>query len=61
MKMGPPYSVREVVVSALYEARDWVETVNFLEQSVQLETKPDDRERFPDLDHLFEVVYEIKR
>jgi hypothetical protein len=58
MKMGRPYSVREVVVSDLYEARDWVESVNFL---VQSETKPDDRERSPDLDHLFEVVYEIKR
>jgi thiopurine S-methyltransferase len=61
MKMGPPYSVPEAVVRELYEARDWVESVNFLEQSDQLQTKPEYRERFPDLDHLFEVVYEIKR
>jgi thiopurine S-methyltransferase len=61
MKMGPPFSVSEAAVREQYEDKDWVETVKLLEQSDQLETKPEDRERFPDLDHLYETVYEIKR
>jgi thiopurine S-methyltransferase len=61
MKMGPPYSITETIVREVYEGKEWVESVKLLEQSDQLETKPEDRARFPELDHLFETVYEIKR
>lgn len=61
MKKGPPYSIPESTVRTLYEAQDWVESIKLLEQSDQLERKPEDRERYPDLDQLLETVYEIKR
>ncbi|KAL3908877.1 MAG: hypothetical protein SGILL_008315, partial [Bacillariaceae sp.] len=61
MKKGPPYSIAEATVRSLYEALDWVESVKLLEQSDQLERKPEDRERYPDLDQLLETVYEVRR
>jgi thiopurine S-methyltransferase len=61
MKEGPPYSIPEATVRGLYGKQDWVESIKLLEQSDQLERKPEDRERYPDLDKLLETVYEIKR
>jgi thiopurine S-methyltransferase len=61
MKKGPPYSIPESTVRELYESKDWVESVKFLEKTDHLETKPEDKQRYPDLDHLYESVYEIKR
>lgn len=60
MKEGPPYSVPESAVRALYEGKDWVQSVEWLEQSDQLETKPEDKARYPDLDQLLETVYLIE-
>mmetsp|Transcript_14049 Transcript_14049/g.22607 ORF Transcript_14049/g.22607 Transcript_14049/m.22607 type:complete len:183 (-) Transcript_14049:85-633(-) len=61
MKKGPPYSIPESTVQELFEGKEWVESVKMLEQSDQLERKPEDRERYPDLDQLLETVYVIKR
>ncbi|KAL3893182.1 MAG: hypothetical protein SGARI_008332, partial [Bacillariaceae sp.] len=61
MKEGPPYSIPEATVRELYGKHDWVESIKLLEQSDQLERKPEDRERYPNLDKLLETVYEIKR
>jgi thiopurine S-methyltransferase len=59
-KKGPPFSIPEETVRELYEGLDWVESVTLLEQSDQLEKKPEDRERYPDLDQLLELVYMIQ-
>ncbi|KAG7352901.1 thiopurine S-methyltransferase [Nitzschia inconspicua] len=61
MKQGPPFTIPEVTVRELYEPKEWVESITFLEKTDQLEEKPEDKERYPDLDHLYELVFEIKR
>jgi thiopurine S-methyltransferase len=61
MKEGPPYSIPEATVQEFFRNKDWVESVTMLESSDQLERKPEDRERYPDLDQLLETVYLIKR
>lgn len=60
IKKGPPFSIPEDTVRDIYEGLDWVESVDLLEQSDQLEKKPEDKERYPDLDQLLEVVYMIR-
>jgi thiopurine S-methyltransferase len=59
MKLGPPYSIPDSTVREIFGNRDWVESIQLLEQSDQLQRKPEDKERYPDLDHLFENVYVV--
>ena len=61
MKMGPPYSVPESAVQDLFGSRDWCDSITMLEQTDQLERKPEDKKRYPDLDQLLETVYLIQR
>jgi hypothetical protein len=44
----------------LYEGLDWVESVTLLSQEDQLETTPKDKERYPDLDKLLQLVFLIQ-
>jgi thiopurine S-methyltransferase len=60
MKLGPPFSLPEATIRELFEGLEWVDSVTILEQTDQLETKPEDKERYPDLDQLLEVVYLIQ-
>jgi len=57
---GPPFSIPEATVRELFEGLNWVESVTLLEESDQLERKPEDKERYPDLDQLMEVIYLIE-
>lgn len=57
---GPPFSIPEATVRELYEGLNWVESVTILEESDRLEGKPEDRERYPDLDQLMETVFLIQ-
>eukprot|EP00529_Nitzschia_sp_RCC80_P025781 CAMPEP_0113482328 /NCGR_PEP_ID=MMETSP0014_2-20120614/22861_1 /TAXON_ID=2857 /ORGANISM="Nitzschia sp." /LENGTH=351 /DNA_ID=CAMNT_0000375839 /DNA_START=32 /DNA_END=1087 /DNA_ORIENTATION=- /assembly_acc=CAM_ASM_000159 len=61
MKMGPPYSVPESAVQDLFGSRGWCDSITMLEQTDQLERKPEDKKRYPDLDQLLETVYLIQR
>ena len=61
MKMGPPYSVPESTVQDLFGSHDWCDSITMLEQTDQLERKPEDKKRYPDLDQLLETVYLIQR
>jgi len=61
MKRGPPYSVSETNVKTLFEESDWVDSVDLLETTDQLEIRPEDRSRFEGLDQLLEKVYLIKK
>jgi thiopurine S-methyltransferase len=60
MKLGPPFSLSESSIRTLYEGKDWVQSIKVLQQSDQLEEKPEDKERYPDLDQLLETVYSIQ-
>ena len=60
VKNGPPFSMTEEVVRGLFESQDWVESMTLLQQTDQLETNPEDRERYQGLDHLFESVFLIQ-
>ena len=60
MKNGPPFSMTEEVVRGLFESQYWVESMTLLQQTDQLETNPEDRERYQGLDHLFESVFLIQ-
>jgi thiopurine S-methyltransferase len=60
MKQGPPFSLTESTVRNLYESQDWVQSIELLEQTDQLVTNPEDKERYPDLDQLLETVYCIQ-
>mmetsp|Transcript_13042 Transcript_13042/g.31833 ORF Transcript_13042/g.31833 Transcript_13042/m.31833 type:complete len:81 (-) Transcript_13042:46-288(-) len=59
--MGPPYSVPESAVQELFGSRGWCDSITMLEQTDQLERKPEDKKRYPDLDQLLETVYLIQR
>ncbi len=60
MKRGPLFSLPEATIRELFEGLEWVESVTILEQTDQLEIKPEDKEHYPDLDQLLEVVYLIQ-
>lgn len=59
MKKGPPFSIPEATVRELYDL-EWVDSITLLQQEDQLERKPEDKERYPDLNKLMENVYLIK-
>ena len=61
MKQGPPFSIPEATVQEMFGKKDWLESLTMVESSDQLERKPEDKERYPDLDQLLENVYLIKR
>jgi thiopurine S-methyltransferase len=60
---GPPFSVPESTVRELFEGlgNDCRYTVDLLQETDQLMEKPEDRERYPDLDRLLETVYLIRK
>ena len=60
MKNGPPFSMTEEVVRGLFESQDWVESMTMLQQTDQLQTNPEDRERYQGLDQLLESVFLIQ-
>ena len=59
-KKGPPFSIPEATVRQIFEGLDWVESVSTLEETDQLVEKPEDKERYADLDQLMQVVYLIQ-
>lgn len=58
--VGPPFTLPESTVRELYESLDWVESVTLLDSIDQLEVKPEDRLRYPDLDQLLQHVFLIQ-
>jgi thiopurine S-methyltransferase len=60
MKRGPPFSLTEEVVRGLFESQDWVESVTMVQQTDQLETHTQERERYEGLDQLLETAFLIQ-
>mmetsp|Transcript_4305 Transcript_4305/g.8964 ORF Transcript_4305/g.8964 Transcript_4305/m.8964 type:complete len:300 (-) Transcript_4305:1487-2386(-) len=65
-KIGPPFSIPEDTIRALFadvvgDSDEYSYHVEILQQTDQLVEKPEDRERFADLDKLLETVYLIRK
>lgn len=60
MKMGPPHSIPEATARELFEGQEWVKSMTLLQETDQLELKPEDRKRYEGLDKLLEVAYLIQ-
>jgi len=62
-KRGPPYSIPEATLRGLFANLGACGSYNveILQQTDQLVEKPEDRERYPDLEQLLETVYLIQK
>jgi thiopurine S-methyltransferase len=60
-KRGPPYSIPEATLRGLFASLGASYNVAILKQTDQLVEKPEDRERYPDLEQLLETVYLIQK
>ena len=60
LKRGPPFTLSEADVRALYEAKDWVESVTCLEKKDLFEKDPSLKDRYDGLHHLLEYTFLIK-
>lgn len=59
-KKGPPFSIPEQTLREYYEPLDWVESVTMLEEKDIFQGKPEDRERYTDVDQMMQTVYLIR-
>jgi thiopurine S-methyltransferase len=60
---GPPFSLSEEQVRALYESQDWVDSVSLLDEIDEIATSPEaDVKRFTSsgVTSLFELTFEIR-
>jgi thiopurine S-methyltransferase len=60
IKQGPPFSVSEETVRALYEGKEWVKSVTFLEEIDAFARTPEDKERYQGVTSLYELYMLIE-